>query len=84
MRNDFVIPPSAHRLVVPEMGAGSSARRTGLLTSHKMGTEKVRRKWKKLQGSLKACVMLLKCIVQGGASIRLGVPPVVGTEKPRM
>lgn len=50
--NDFAIPPSAQRLVVPETGVGSSTWGTGLLMSCQMGTGKVRRKWKKPQDGL--------------------------------
>lgn len=36
------IPPSAQRPVAPEVGVGSSARGTGLLTSHNIGAGKAR------------------------------------------
>lgn len=44
------VPLSAQRLAAPEVGVGSSAQRTGLLTSHNIGAGKVRgRKWRRLQ-----------------------------------
>lgn len=61
--NDIAIPPSAQRFMAPEIGDGSSTLGAGLLTSSTMGTGKVSRKWRKLQGGLETRVPLTRCRV---------------------